>query len=277
MGRYFETDDLRQTVIVLKNEMIKTMRAKKAMLYIVLVIAVLALQTFLPYIIGDGLEGNAGSIFGGYISFVSLIIMLSATLFGSYAIVSEFEERTALIMFTRPIRKSAIFFGKFLSCYLIGAVVTVFYYLVSVLVAYAVTGDMVSSFGASLGVSLSYLFACTGVAMVISSFFKKGGTCAVMTFITILLFISLISGIINTAGMDAWFMMDRASMAITNSIPEYVENLNAMMESIGNSLGIDMSDMMTEVADAFKDGCVLVGWGIVTTILSFIMFLRKEF
>lgn len=275
MTQFIEMDDIRQTFVVLKNEIIKTLRAKKALLYIILVFGVLALQTALPYLVGEGLKGEAASIFGQYISYVQLLVVLTATLFGSYTIVSEFEERTALVMFTRPIKKSSIFFGKFLSCYIVGAVIMVAYYLISAAIAFAVTGDFVSSIGKSLAVMLGYLLACTGVSMLISSFFKKGGTCAVMTFITILLFISIISGVLTLNNIDPWFMMDQAGNAITNCIPEYVDSTNASLSSAGASMGIDLGSV--QVANWAKSTGVLIAWGIITLAISFIKFIKKEF
>lgn len=275
MTQFIEMDDFRQIFVVMKNEIIKTLRAKKALLYVILVFGVLALQTVLPYAVGDGLKGEAGSIFGGYVSYVQLLIVMTATLFGSYTIVSEFEERTALVIFTRPIKKSSVFFGKFLSCYMIGVVIMAAYYLISAVIVFAVTGDFVGSIWKSFIVMLGYLLACTGVSMLISSFFKKGGTCAVMTFITILLFLSIISGVLSMSGVDPWFMMDQASGAITNCIPEYVESTNAALESAGAAMGMDLGSV--EVADWVKNTGVLIAWGIVTLATSFLKFIRKEF
>lgn len=274
MSQFIEKDDFRQTFVVAKNEIIKTMRAKKALLYLILVFAVLALQTILPYVVGDGLSGTAGALFGQYVGYVSLITILAATLFGSYTIVSEFEERTALVLFTRPIKKSSIFFGKFLSCYAIGAIVIGVYYLISEIIVFAVTGDFVSSTGKSFAVTLGYLLACTGVSMLISSFFKKGGTCAVMTFITILLFISIITSVISIS-VDPWFMMDQASSGITNCIPEYVDATNSTLSEIGSVMGVDLGSVT--VADWAKDTGVLIVWGVVTLAIAFVKFIKKEF
>lgn len=260
MTQFIDADDLRQSFVVMKNEIIKTLRAKKALLYLALVFAVLALETALPYLVGDGLKGEAEMIYGEYLTMASLLVLLAATLFGSYTIVSEFEERTALVLFTRPIKKSSIFIGKFLSCYLIGAVIMAVYYVFVVIIALAVTGDVISSVGKSFVVMLSYLFACTGVAMLISSFFKKGGTSAVMTFMTILLFISIVTGVLTLNNIDPWFMMDHASGAITGCISEYAEE-TAGLKYMGCA----------------ENSCVLFAWGVATLIVAYVKFLKREF
>lgn len=270
-------NDIMQTVTVARNEITKFLRSRKLAVYLSLVVLIVVLMTALPYALGDGLSGSAGGVFSDYIGYASLLVLLGATLFASYTIVSEFEERTALILFTRPIRKSSIFLGKFLACYVLVAAVVVIYYLVSLAIAFAVSGHMVTSFPPSLAMSLLYVFATTGVAMFISSFMKKGGTSAVLTFITILLLIAVVSAVMSSSGIDTWFMLDSASQSIVTSIPEYVESANGMMTEIGMSMGVDVSGMMVQAADCVRSGAAMFAWGVVTLVLSYLVFSRREF
>ena len=244
--------DALQAVTVARNEVVKFLRSRKFVLFGALVAAMLVLTTVLPYLLG-------------------------ATLFASYTIVSEFEERTALILFTRPIRRSTVFVGKFVACFVLTGAVMVAYYIVAVAVALAVTGGLVTSFLPSLAMCLAYVFATTGVAMLISSVMKKGGTAAILTFVTILLLISVVSAVISASGTDPWFMLDTASNAVTNSIPEYVESSNAMMGELGQELGVPVDGSMIEVADCVKSGAVMIAWGVATLALSYIAFSRREF
>ena len=270
-------DDLTQTYMVAKNEVIKFLRSRKFMLYGLLVVAIVALMTLLPYALGDGLSGSGGDIFSGYIGYASLLVLLGATLFASYSIVSEFEERTALILFTRPLRKFTIFLGKFAACFALTGVVMVLYYAVSLVIAFAVSGELVTSFAPSLVMCLLYVFATTGVAMLISSVMKKGGTSAVMTFVTILLLISVVSAVMSASGIDTWFMLDSAASSITNSIPEYVASSNDLLVQVGQELGVDMSGSMIEPADCVASGGAMAAWGLITLVLAYLRFSRREF
>ena len=269
--------DALQAVTVARNEVVKFLRSRKFVLFGALVAAMLVLTTALPYLLGDGISGSAGDVFSNYMGYTLLLVLLGATLFASYTIVSEFEERTALILFTRPIRRSTVFVGKFVACFVLTGAVMVAYYIVAVAVAFAVTGGLVTSFLPSLAMCLAYVFATTGVAMLISSVMKKGGTAAILTFVTILLLISVVSAVISASGTDPWFMLDTASNAVTNSIPEYVESSNAMMGELGQELGVSMDGSMVEVADCVKSGAVMIAWGVVTLALSYIAFSRREF
>jgi len=99
---------LKQSYVVMKNEIVKFTRGKKMLLFTALIFLVLILLTAVPYLLGDGLTDNATELAASYSSFVALIVLLFATLFASTSLVSEFEERTALILFTRPVKKSSI-------------------------------------------------------------------------------------------------------------------------------------------------------------------------
>ncbi|MDO5862512.1 MAG: ABC transporter permease [Thermoplasmata archaeon] len=273
----FETDDFRQMGVVARNEVRKFVSSRKFAVYVALVVISLALVTFLPYIVGDGLSGSAGGVFYLYVMFAAFMAVLATTLFASNTIVSEFEERTALILFTRPIRKSSIFMGKLLACLLMEAIVIVAYYAVGALVAFLVSGDFVSSFAPSLAMALAYMFACSGIGILISSFSKKAGTAAVITFITILLLISIVTTALDAAGIDTWFMLDTASNAILTTIPEYVDMSNAMFEQMGQEMGMDLSSYMVGAADTVRSGLVMLAWGVVSTLGAWLLFSKREF
>ena len=113
--------------------------------------------------------------------------------------------------------------------------------------------------------------------MLISSVMSRGGASAVMTFITILLLVSVVSSVISVAGTDPWFMLDSASNAISNSVPEYVSGANEMMGEIGSGLGVSMDGALVEPADCLRSGAVMLVWGAATLILSYLAFSRREF
>ena len=270
-------DDFRQMLVIARNEIRKFVSSKKFSVYVALVVLSLCLVTFLPYVFGDGLGDDAGTVFSMYVAFASLMAVLAATLFASNTIVSEFEERTALILFTRPVKKSSIFVGKLIACLIVEGVVIAAYYLIGILVAFLVSGDLVTSFLPSLAMALAYVFATSGVAMLVSSFSKKGGTSAVITFITILMIIPIVSMVLETSGIDTWFMLDTASDAILNSIPEYVESINEAYVTMGENFGFDLSGMMAEAADTVVSGLVMLAWGVATYLVAWILFARREF
>ena len=265
------SDDLRQSCVVAGNEIRKFVSAKRFWLYMALVALIVGLMTAIPYVIGDGISGPSGEIFAEYINYVSLLAVIGVTMFASNTIVSEFEERTALVIFTRPIRRSSIFVGKLIACYGLVASVMVVYYLISVLIAFVCGGDLVRSFLPSLAMTLLFTFAATGIGMLISSVFRKGGSAAVMTFMVIILLIPVITSVMAASGYDIWFMLDNAMSSITTSIPEYVESRNSMAEAMGMPmLGVDP-------ADCLRSGTVMFAWGLFPLLMSYFLFSKREF
>jgi ABC-2 type transport system permease protein len=139
------------------------------------------------------------------------LVLLAATLFTSGTISSEFEERTALILFTKPLRKWSIFLGKFLASYILGLIFMAVYYLVVAVVSLAVTGTVASELAMSMALSIAYLVGVNGLAILISSVSKKSSTAAILTFVTLLLIISIITNVLDMYNVDTWFMLDNAA------------------------------------------------------------------
>ncbi len=273
--------DGRQMVAIAVNEIRKFVSSRRFSIYVVIMVLSIILVTVLPYVAGGGYGDNGGDIFSMFIMFASIMAMLAATLFASSAIVSEFEERTALILFTRPLKKGSIFIGKFLACILVEAVVIVVYYILGMLIAWAISGDLVVDWGPSLVMAICYVFASSGIAVLISSVMKKAGTAAVVTFIFLMLIMNIFSVVLSEVDVDAWFMLGTASDSILTSLPEYIDMVNSGlgdlpegMEGVGDIFGDIMG---TQPADTVRDGLVMIVWGLAGTILAWIAFARREF
>jgi len=256
---YVEKDDFRQIYVISKNEMRKFIRGKRFLIYVILAAAMFSLITFLPYALGGSLE-NMNKYLTNNFQFVSFLVVLAATLFISSTYVSEFEERTALILFTRPVKKTTIYIGKFIGCFIMEAVVLIGYYA-AMAAGYLFLSDTPSAgqYLASLGCLLIFLFAATAFSAVFSVTMKRSGTAAIMTFVTILFLLSIVSGvIIISTGTTPWYMLDQASNAVYATIPGVAANL-----------GLVDFDLALGIA-------VMIVWGAVATVLSWFLFTRKE-
>jgi len=276
---YIELDDFRQSYVVAKNEIRKFVRGKRFTIYAVLTTVVFALITFLPYLFGGDLGDTPGEVIANYVSIVDLLIILAATLFASVAIVSEFEERTALILFTRPIKKTSIFVGKVVGCIVLETVMIVLFYLGMAVASLAVAGSVSADLFVSLGVAFLFVVAVSGVAIFISSVMKKGSTTAILTFVLLLLILPIISSVISgSTSVEPWFMLDQASNAIQTSIPEYIDLVNGMLEHAAEMMGVSPEDLGVITApDMAKTIITMLGWSIVSLSLAWVAFIRREF
>ncbi len=254
-------DDIRLSTVVMRHEITKHIRGKKLLIYAALIGLVLGLITVALVVFGDGLGDDAEDLGGLYTSLITLILIIGATLFGATTVVSEFEERTALIIFTRPIKKWSIFTGKFLAAFLILALFTVVMYIFIAILCAAGPGYIPGALWESLGYAICYCFGVIGVAMVISSLMKKSSTASILTFFMLALLLDMVVSIVAfAAGLDdTWYMLNSAARSITSCFGYY--------------------PLMTDPIeyDGLRDALVMIVWGIVPAILGYLRFSRKDF
>lgn len=245
-------DNFRQTRIITKYESRKYLEGKKILLYGALMALVLGMLIVLPYVFGDGLSTDPDALASYFMSAVPFMILLSATLFASGAIVSEFEDRTGLFLFTKPIKKWSIYIGKGTAACLLGFAFVAIYYVVVAAVSFIVTGSLTSEFLVSFMLALLYTFATTGVAVMLSSMVKKSSTAAILTFVMLLMIFTIISTVLSMNSIETWFMLDEASTA--------------------------MADCITNPSfDSMRSGAVMLVWGAITGVLGFLIFRKREF
>ena len=231
--------------------------------------------------------------------------------------MSEYEERTALIIFTRPIRKVSIFGGKFMAAFLVNVAFTGLYYLVtavvSLIVAHGIDPDLYTSFG----LAVAFAFAVSGIAIFFSSFVKKASVATIFTFVTPLIVFPVVSMVIQMADMNVSWMLDQAAAAIancseavrdmTNSVleqmaiimsdPTYMFNMDELIAQLNAAAGsevfnmtnlvpiltdcyfggMDVDAMLLSAPDVVHDALVMIAWGAVSMVVAFILFLRREF
>ena len=272
---YFEFDDLRQAYVVAGNEMKKFIRSKRFTIYVVLIFVVLLLTTGLTLLFQDaGLGDTPGEVMANYMIYINIMVVVAATLFAAVVIVSEFEERTALILFTKPVKRTSIFIGKVVGCFLLESVMIIALYVLLAIIVLAVGGGIPSEFMLSLGLALIYLFAASSVAVFISATMKRGSTSAILTFVFLLLILRIFS---TAIGDENWFMLNIASDSMATVIPEFVDNINRYFLEIMNATGIDLSKYLFKVTEVSTSIIVMIGWGAVSLVLAWIAFIKREF
>ena len=249
-------DDLRLACIVSKYEGIKFMSGKKILIFGILIAAVLVLISIAVLGFGGDNVTTEGGIYT-YISFVELLALIGATLFSSVTLVSEFEERTSLMLFTKPIRKSSIFLGKFAAAFILNFVFILFYYVVAVIMIAIKTGGFTDNIIPSFGLCVAYIFSLTGIAIFFSAWMKKSSSASILTFIFILLVPGIVGLVIaaiassSGASVDLWFILDSASLSVVNTITG-------------------------EATNGLRDLAVMLIWGIIPTVAGYYLFKKRE-
>src|SRR5215813_1443841 len=106
-------------------------------------VRLIAMTTGLPVVNGTGLSGP--TLFGIliWLLFVRFIIPVLGVFYGTSLIADEVDDKTITYLFTRPVPRSAVLFGKYLA-YLFCTVLLI---LPSVVIVYL----LLASIGGSLG------------------------------------------------------------------------------------------------------------------------------
>lgn len=248
-------DDVRQAIVVMKNEVTKYARGKKLVIFAIITALILAVVTATLVIWGDGLGDSSSKLAYLYAIIMSILVLIAVTLFASTALVSEFEERTALILFTKPIRKWTIFLGKFMASLLVTVGFVVLYYLVVIILSLVGPGYVDGAIFVSLGLAVCYVFGCSGIGFLISSVMKKASTSSILTFFTLALLLEiLVSVVVMAANIgNPWYVITNASGDILNVL---------------NS---------PETAHAARSAAVMVVWGAVTAAVAYFLFRKRDF
>jgi len=268
---YFEFDDLRQSYVIAVNEVRKFIRGKKLLVYVIIVALIFALWTILPVIAGKHFTDVYTSpvvLAYYYLLFMMLLIPLAATLFASNTIVSEFEERTALVLFTRPVKKTSIFLGKLAGCLVLETLLIFIYYLCIALVSYIYFKTVPTELFILLGIACLVITASTGIAILLSSVFKRSSTSAVLTFFLILMIIPMVSVMLTVGGVqDTWFMFTIFNMG--GGDPSVYVTIPATLSDSGLQI-LPMVNLARQCG-------MLIAWTIVPTVMAWFMFTKREF
>ncbi|MBE6526183.1 MAG: hypothetical protein E7Z63_00220 [Thermoplasmata archaeon] len=251
-------DDLRQAVVIAKNEITKYIRGRRIFIIGILTVIILGLFSALPYLLGESYS-DPTDVALTFTAFYTFILELAAVLFAATTIVSEFEDRTALVLFTKPVRKWSIFIGKFMACFLILTALVVIYLGYTMAFSMVATGDVAPGFGTAFLLSFAACFGLIGLGMLISSFAKKGSTAIILTLILLIILLGTISSLLLTfADVDSWWCL--------------TDCINAITFNFGAVGDISMTD-----SEITRAGIVMVVWGIVCSVLAFLLFRKREF
>jgi len=270
---YFEFDDLRQSYVIAVNEVRKFIRGKKLLVYVIIVALIFALWTVLPVLAGEHFTDvytSPVTLAYYYLLFMMLLIPLAATLFASNTIVSEFEERTALVLFTRPVKKTSIFLGKLAGCLVLETLLIVIYYLCIAAVSLIYFKTVPTELFILLGIACLVITASTGIAILLSSVLKRSSTTSVLTFFLLLMIIPMVTVMLSVGGVqDTWFMFSLTNMG--GGDPSVY-----LTPPVSFSIG-DGQLIIEPMVHLARQCGMLIAWTIVPTVMAWYVFSKREF
>ncbi len=136
-----------------------------------------------------------------FLNFTSFLVIICATFFGADAIVSEFQNRTGYLVFPNPVKRSALFVGKFLASLTAGLVVLVLFYVILAALSMVSARGLDDDFLLSFVYSLEFLVAAMAVAYLISSVLKGSTGATVLTFFLFVMILPIVDSVSMFAGV----------------------------------------------------------------------------
>ena len=261
--------DFKQVGIVLKYDILKYLYSRRLLGIIVIEALVLFLITILPPILNNPYPTNADEFVNGYANFVTILVVIGATLFAGDAIVSEFQGRTGYLLFPNPVKRWVLLAGKFIAS--IGAMFLVLfiYYGVTLLLGLAITGGFSTLGVESLMLALLYSLSALAVGYLISSVMKGSTGSLILTFALFLFIFNIISVALSAGGVNPWFILSFAGGTIADITQVPYPLTTTIMGPRGRSLTTFIPDVGLSIA-------VMIAYLVVALVLTYFFFKRRE-
>ncbi len=257
MSSYTTNSDVKQVFAVMGNEILKFIRGKKMYIYIAIIALFIAMDLTILLLVEDD-QGNRLSLLEdgttiayGIMGDLSFVLLIMATLFAAGSISSEFEERTALILLTKPIKRTSVLAGKYLASVSVGVATLVLYLVVALVLILIGGGNLDGDLFAGLGMYLMFVLMSVAIAMLISSFAKKSSTSALLTLFFLLIFPLIFEAILGSRGVDTWFLI--------------------------GSLRTSAIDVLNGGGEPLRDIIAMLVWTVVPLIGAGVLFQKRQF
>jgi len=209
--------DLNQAITVARYEILKYLRGKKLLIVLSIIALIFILFLAVPPAFGHDYPANSTDFSMQFLSFAGLIVLLCATFFGSDALVSEFQQRTAFLLFPNPVKRWVILAGKFLASLAASALTLgIFYALIAVTVG-IIDRDVPSALAPSLAIALIYMTSVVSVAYFLSAYLKSTVSASILTFFLFFLILPIIDSVLTFAAVKPWF-----SLSFVGGIMTYI-------------------------------------------------------
>ncbi len=257
--------DFSQAVTAARYEVLKYLRGRKLLVFLLLTGLILALLTAAPYLLGTDLPSDPRDFMVLYLSFGSVLVIIAATLFSADSLASEFDHRTGFLIFPQPMKREALFAGKFMASFAVSALMISIFYLVVYIISLAVTGEILSEAYTSLGIALLYVLAATGFGFMLSAFMGRSTTAAILVFATLLLVFPIIDSVLMFASIDPWFSITQAGETMFYVVTGQAGDV-VPMPGFGD---IFYAEVNTSAA-------VLAAWAAVTSVIAMLKFKSRE-
>jgi ABC-2 type transport system permease protein len=261
--------------ITAKYNFLNYFRARRfyVMLAIVLLITGLLTIAIAYYRPLEFIGGDALGFYGaGWGRFVSFVVILSTAFFGGDAISGEFQSRTGYFLVPNPIRRSAIYTGKWLAALAASTIVLAIFALILVANGIYYFGTSIPwQFGQSFVFSWVFLVAALSLTFAFSSLFKNSSISILMSVILLLFVFNVIDAVSSDViGIEPWFSITYGAGIVANVLsPTFPQHI--VTTTVGRF-------SFTTYAATIPEGlAILTVYFVVAALVGLWLFEKKEF
>jgi len=195
-----------QILTICRYELLMGIQGKKIPGILAITIGVAIALLVVPEILGVEESKSVSQFLIAPIGFGFFLLIITAALFGSSSLVTEFHERTGYSLFPNPVSRTTIWFGKFLSAEILGlSVISIFYGIISI-GAYSKFNKIPLETVESFLFSFVVLTMLMSLSFLISSFSRGPTGAVVIVFLLFMLVFPIVDQfVMNLAEIKPWF------------------------------------------------------------------------
>lgn len=262
---------LTQTKIVTKYTLLDYLRSRRFLILLVITISLSVVLSAVANLYPEFRPSNIGFYHNWWGETGGFMVILSAVFFGGDAVAGEFQNKTGYFSLPNPIRRSSIYFGKWISAFIASSVILGVFAIITMANGAYYFGSIPSEFLYSLAFSWVYLVAGLGFTFFLSALFKNSSYSILVTAIMFLFVFNIVNvACIQFAQLEPWFMVTYGSEIMVNifSVP-YPDHI----------VTYTIADVTRTTFNATIPGglAIMAVWFAITTAVGLLLFERKEF
>jgi ABC-2 type transport system permease protein len=220
-----------------------------------------------------------GSFWGGA---AGVVVILAAVFFGGDAIAGEFQNKTGYFLMGLPIRRAAVYVGKFIAA--LAAAISVLLLFLVILMANGVyyfgTAALPWQLGPSVILATVYLTAVLGVTFLFSSLFKTSAYGFVLTAVLFLFGFTILQALVSGLfKMEPWMVISYADSAIGEVLAPTINwGLAGTVTIIRTPIGGGRFAESTVYTAGVAEGVVIMlVYFVLAALAGLFLFEREEF
>jgi len=209
-----------ETYLSVKFELLKHLKRRRLPI-------VAALAVIVPLIFYVKVPDTAGVFAATVLSFLNILIIISAAMFAGDAVCGEFEKKTSLLLFPTPQRRSTIFAGKYVAALLATFLAVILYYLVMTLQIAQLYGwgQIPTELAKSFLTALVYSASAVSLVFLFSAILKRSISSTIVGFLFLLMILPIVAAVLISVNQEPWFIVTysanliRDVLGVSSSLP----------------------------------------------------------